>query len=101
MWAVIFILEACDRGRKDRFPDLPSLRTGQAVFPHPALRSMVLPLNGLTGLCTGILQEKEPKIGKVGIHCPPFTLFQEPSTYALSRHLVQPCSIEQVLLRFV
>ena len=28
----------------------PSLRTGQAVLPHPALQSVVLPQRGLTGL---------------------------------------------------
>jgi uncharacterized protein (DUF488 family) len=63
-----------DRGRKDRFPDFLSLRTGHAVFPHPALRSMVLPLSGLTGLGSGIHQEEEPEIGKVGIR-PPDMIF--------------------------
>ena len=37
-----------DRGRDDRLPGRPSLRTVRAVLPHTALRSAVLPPRGLT-----------------------------------------------------
>src|SRR5207253_8340910 len=45
----------------------PSLRTGRADFPHPALQSVVLPARGLAGQGMGFLQAIEPKLGKVGV----------------------------------
>src|SRR5215471_9201253 len=45
----------------------PSLRTGRADLPHPALQSVVLPARGLAGHDVGLLQAKQPKRGKVGI----------------------------------
>jgi hypothetical protein len=41
-------LDENDRGRESR--SSPSLRTVQADLPHTALRSVVLPQRGLTGL---------------------------------------------------
>ena len=46
---------------------LPALRTGRAVLPHPALRSVVLPTRGLTGQGMGLLQAEEPVLGKESI----------------------------------
>src|SRR6516164_7909726 len=40
---------ALDRRRESGIGRAPSLRTGQAVLPHPALQSVVLPPRGLTG----------------------------------------------------
>ncbi len=37
-----------DRGREDRLPGLPSLRTVRADFPHTALRLMVYLIEDLT-----------------------------------------------------
>src|ERR1700720_3001282 len=56
-------------GRGDWFRS-PSLRTGRADLPHPALRSMVLPARGLNGLGMGVAQAEEPMLGKVGIWPP-------------------------------
>ena len=42
----------------------PSLRTGQADFPHPALQLVVLPPRGLTGQRIGALQRKEALLVK-------------------------------------
>src|ERR1700730_17782360 len=47
--------------------DPPSLRTGRADLPHPALQSMVLPTRGLARLLIGTLQAEEPMFGKEGI----------------------------------
>ena len=43
-----------DRGRESRISRSPSLRTGQAILPHPALQSAVLPPRGLTGQGVGL-----------------------------------------------
>src|SRR5882724_2422162 len=56
-------------GRVDWFRS-PSRRTGRAGLPHPALRSMVLPATGLTGLGMGVTQAVKPLLGKVGIGPP-------------------------------
>jgi len=42
-------IETCkdDRGRKSRSPGLPSLRTGQADFPHPALQLVAITIGTL------------------------------------------------------
>src|SRR5882724_953413 len=56
-------------GRGDWFRS-PSRRTGRAGLPHPALRSMVLPATGLTGLGMGVTQAVKPLLGKVGIGPP-------------------------------
>src|SRR6266480_6630372 len=53
--------------------DSPSLRTGQAGHPHPALQSVVLPPRGLTNLCMGNCQGEQPMLGKESIHLPPLT----------------------------
>src|SRR5271157_3009886 len=44
----------------------PSLRTGQADLPHPALQSVVLPPRGLTGGGMGRHQREQPALRKVG-----------------------------------
>jgi hypothetical protein len=45
----------------------PSLRTVQAVFPHTALRSVVLPRRGLTYRGSGCCQAIQPVLGKEGV----------------------------------
>src|SRR5882672_1293209 len=54
-----------DRGRES--VTSPSLRTGLADFPHPALQLVVLPPRGLAGQGMSFLQAKEPMLGKEGI----------------------------------
>ena len=74
-----------DRGKEYRLiPGLPSLRTVCTDLPHTALRLMVLPQKGLTGLRTGLYQIEKPAIGKVGI-LPPFT----PCSSAVNMRSVQ------------
>src|SRR5882724_6230132 len=53
-------------GRGDWFRS-PSLRTGLAVFPHPALQSVVLPASGLTNRCMGCDKGEQPLFGKEGV----------------------------------
>ena len=53
-------------GRTDVFAP-PSLRTGQAGFPHPALQSVVLPSRGLTHRGMGCNQGEQPTLGEEGI----------------------------------
>src|SRR6266481_5572402 len=55
-----------DRGR-ERLLASPSLRTGRADLPHPALQLVVLPTRGLTGQGMGSLQAVEPVLGKEGV----------------------------------
>src|SRR6202012_3559564 len=45
----------------------PSLRTGRADLPHPALQSVVLPARGLTGLSVGCDEGEQPKLSKEGV----------------------------------
>ncbi len=52
----------------------PSLRTGQAGFPHPALQSVVLPPRGLTNRLTGYRERRpgaETETRALGLHFPP------------------------------
>src|SRR5204863_4208912 len=57
-----------DRGREGRLGSTPpSLRTGRADLPHPALRSMVLPARGLASLGMGVLQAEKPMLRKEGV----------------------------------
>jgi len=56
-----------DRGREGRLPGSPSLRTGRAVFSHPALRSIVLPQRGLAFTCMGRCQVEQPMRREKGI----------------------------------
>src|SRR5215468_1966904 len=42
----------------------PSLRTGRADLPHPALQLVVLPARGLTGQTMGVRQRVQPPFGK-------------------------------------
>ncbi len=48
-------------------PGRSSLRTVRAVFPHTALRSVVLPPRGLTSRCMGCNYGEQPLLGKEGI----------------------------------
>src|SRR5271166_6653026 len=48
----------------------PSLRTGLADLPHPALQSVVSPRRGLADRITGVLQAEQPMFGKEGIRPP-------------------------------
>src|SRR5947209_16922062 len=54
-------------GRTGWFPGPPSLRTGHADLPHPALRLVVLPPRGLTGLRIGCGKGEQPLLSKEGI----------------------------------
>src|SRR5208283_6212266 len=45
----------------------PSLRTGLADLPHPALQLVVLPPRGLANRIIGVLQAEQPMFGKEGI----------------------------------
>src|SRR3989304_5983265 len=63
---------------------LPSLRTGLADFPHPALRLMVLPLRGLTDQDMGRCQVEQPLLGKVGIRPAVMVRSSSSSTASLS-----------------
>ena len=45
----------------------PSLRTGLADFPHPALQLEVLPCNGLACFHIGIVQTEVPMFQKEGV----------------------------------
>jgi hypothetical protein len=77
-----------DRGRRDRLPGLPSLRTGRAGFPHPALRLMVLPLGGLNETNVGCIQGKQPCFVEIGIR-PTLVIFAASSSapaLALAQH---------------
>jgi hypothetical protein len=51
-------------GRKDRFPGLLSRRTGQADFPHPALRLMVHRLTGWLTAARALTKKKSPRSAK-------------------------------------
>src|SRR5947209_15606976 len=59
-------LKLLDRGRESRNGS-PSLRTGRAGLPHPALQLVVLPQRGLTGLYMGCHQTHQPLLGEKGI----------------------------------
>src|SRR3954465_13734060 len=48
-------------------PGPPSLRTGLADLPHPALQSVVLPARGLMGLSIGREVGEQPVLSKEGI----------------------------------
>src|SRR5207245_125860 len=61
------LAKVADRGRESRLLGSPSLRTGRADLPHPALRSVVLPPRGLTGQSMGITQGEEPQLGKESV----------------------------------
>ena len=77
-----------DRGKEEGLiPLLPYLRTGRAVLPHPALRLMVLPPRGLTGLSIGCLQAEQPLFGKEGIG--PAVMIRTPSAATTARPLAQ------------
>ena len=52
---------------RDSHPASPSLRTGRADLPHPALRSVVLPARGLANRAVGSLQAEQPMFGKEAI----------------------------------
>src|SRR5712692_1868883 len=56
-----------DRGRESGVTRSPSLRTGQAGLPHPALRLMVLPPRGLTGRHMSLYQTVQSLCRKVRI----------------------------------
>ena len=45
----------------------PSLRTGRAGFPHPALQLMVLPPRGLNDQGMGSFHTEQPMLDKVGV----------------------------------
>ena len=62
-----------DRGRKNRLiPGSPSLRTGHAGLPHPALQSVVS-TSGLAGEGMGCYHGEQPNLCKEGF--PSFTPF--------------------------
>src|SRR3954462_7543872 len=67
-----------DRGREGRLPGPPSLRTGLADLPHPALRLVVLPPRGLTELGVGCGKGKQPLLSKEGIR--PAVVVQTPGS---------------------
>src|SRR6516164_8429792 len=55
---------ALDRGRESGIGRAPSLRTGQAVLPHPALQWVVLPPRGLTGQGMSLSSGEETLLGQ-------------------------------------
>lgn len=57
-------LNVSDRGRETDWFRPPSLRTGLADFPHPALQLMVLPQRGLNELRSGIPQIEQPEFSE-------------------------------------
>src|ERR1700744_4838809 len=48
-------------------PASPSLRTGLADLPHPALRLVVSPARGLADRLIGFLQTEQPTLGKEAV----------------------------------
>ena len=56
-----------DRGRESEMNHSPSLRTGQADFPHPALQSVVLPTRGLTRQGRGRSQREQPLLSEESV----------------------------------
>jgi len=64
-WRFLGAVRVADRGRESLCS--PSLRTGQADFPHPALQLVVLPPRGLTRQRASVLQRKQPVLGEEGL----------------------------------
>jgi len=58
------VRDVYNRGRGNRLPGSPSLRTVRAVLPYTAFRPMVLSLRGLYGVITGCGQAKQPVFGE-------------------------------------
>src|SRR5882672_3913773 len=68
----------------------PSLRTGLADFPHPALQLMVLPTRGLTGQTMCGDQRVQPQFGKERVG--PAMMIRTPPTPASPASLAQDAS---------
>lgn len=83
-------------GRDAALPQHPSLRTGQAVFPHPALQLGVLPSWGLERHRTGLHHREQPAVGEEGVFLPPFTPFSSASPPAALCAALRAGSIRSV-----
>lgn len=70
----------------------PLHRSGQAGFPHPALRSVVLPPRGLTSQRMGSRQGEQAQPGKEGIRPTKVirTVFSSLSSLASAQQATQP-----------
>src|ERR1700722_5622986 len=79
---LIGVGRACDRAC-----DSPSLRTGRADLPHPALQLVVLPLRGLTCLLMGCRQREQPLLQKESVG--PAVMIGPSATAAKSLPLAQ------------